>query len=166
MNDGLITYKEVCELLEYNPETGVIKWLKNRINGARKNDVAGSAIQGYIRICINGNTYGAHRLTWLLVMQEWPKGQIDHKDRVRNNNVFSNLRDVTRIENAKNSPLRIDNTSGVCGVSWNKKNCKWIARVHINRKPVGLGSYVDKFEAICARMSANNKYSFHANHGR
>ena len=30
----------------------------------------------------------------------------------------------------------------------------------------GLGDFFDKFEAICARMSANNKYGFHKNHGK
>jgi hypothetical protein len=36
----------------------------------------------------------------------------------------------------------------------------------VNNRRVSLGYFSDKFEAICVRKSADNKYDFHSNHGR
>jgi hypothetical protein len=54
--------------------------------------------------------------------------------------------------------MQCNNTSGVAGVTWDKKNNKWKAQIHINRKTKYLGLYNTKEEAIEARRQAEIEY--------
>lgn len=53
--------------------------------------------------------------------------QVDHINRVRLDNRRSNLRMVTAAQNALNKSVSKRNTSGVTGVSFNKKYGTWVA---------------------------------------
>ena len=162
----MITQTELKEFLRYDPETGVFTWLAPPAYHIRAGDIAGYLNdRGYIIIGINKKSYRAHRLAWLYMKGVWPK-QIDHDDHVKDNNKWNNLFEATQQENNKNLPISKHNTSGVTGVYWNKARNKWKAYIYVNYKNKHLGSYVDWFEAVCARKSAENKYSFHPNHGR
>jgi len=44
------------------------------------------------------------------------------------------------------------NTSGVRGVSWNSRSNKWQANGYLNNKPVHLGFFDDKNDAIRSRL--------------
>lgn len=82
----------------------------------------------------------------------------DHKDRNPLNNRRSNLRPATESENAKNKSKSKRNTSGVTGVSWDKECCKWLAYIKVNKTRKNLGRYIDKQDAIKARLQAEAKY--------
>ena len=82
----------------------------------------------------------------------------DHKDRDPLNNRRSNLREATHTENMRNCSRRKDNTSGYIGVTWNKKCDKWEAQLNINKKCLHLGKFVDKIDALRARLEAELKY--------
>lgn len=59
-----------------------------------------------------------------------PKGMIvDHINGNTLDNRRKNLRIITRQQNTWNQKIRITNTSGYRGVSWDKKNKKWKAFV-------------------------------------
>jgi len=162
----MITQKELKKLLHYDPLTGLFIRLK-ATKGARVGDIAGGKEpNGYIRISVQGRRYLAHRLAWLYMTGEWPKEFIDHDDRIRDNNKWLNLNEATNQENQRNQKLLKSNTSGVTGVVFHKDRGKWSARIRITGKYLTLGYFTDKFEAICSRMSSNNKYNFHENHGR
>lgn len=159
----MITQKELKELLNYNPDTGIFTWRYSR-RGAKKGSTAGSNDgYGYTSIRVNSKPYGSHRLAWLYMFGAWPKNQIDHINHDRVDNRIENLREVTRQENGRNLALNKKNTSGVTGVR--RKGNQWYATIGVNGSKVRLGGFKDKFEAICARKSANNKYGFHKNHG-
>lgn len=99
----LIDAALVRSFLSYDPETGEFRWLlrKGWERGAGR--VAGSKKRrGYVDIGILGTVYQAHRLAWLHYHGEWPKQQIDHINRVRDDNRIVNLRDVSYLENARN----------------------------------------------------------------
>ena len=125
---------------------------------------------GYLllSLTVNGKKrrFWAHRVIWLLIYGHLPKDEIDHINGVRSDNRLENLRDVTRDENRKNHKIRKDNLSGVMGVSWFKARQKWRSYIHVNRKQVHLGFYLDMAEACHVRKAAELKYGFHANHGR
>jgi len=167
MTQNILTQKELKELLHYNPETGIFTWIKikgssNRTIGCVAGHNNGN---GYLSIMINGKTHKAHRLAWLYMTKKWPKDQIDHDNHIRHDNRWVNLFEATNQDNQKNSTKYKNNTSGVTGIGWVERLLKWRARISVNDRLVHLGVFTDKFEAICARKSANNKYGFHANHG-
>ena len=114
----------------------------------------------------NQVTHLKHRVLWETFNGPIPKGmQIDHIDGDHRNNNMTNLRLVTKAENAGNKALYRGNTSGVSGVSQHS-NGKWRVVVVRDYKKHHLGYFADWFDAVCARMSANNQYGFHENHGR
>jgi hypothetical protein len=108
-----------------------------------------------------------HRYIWEKANGPIPDGmQIDHINGKRDDNRLSNLRVVSHRENALNSKLRITNKSGVTGVSWHKQRDMWRSDIKNEGKQITLGHFDDWFEAVCCRMSANNLYGYHPNHGR
>lgn len=82
----------------------------------------------------------------------------DHNDRNKLNNRRSNLIPCTASENLKNRNLQSNNTSGIIGVTWNKQNKTWTARINIDKQRVYLGDFADKDDAIKARLSAEKQY--------
>lgn len=114
--------------------------------------------KGYIM-----STDGKTRKTILLhrIVTDCPDGLLpDHihgKD-TRCDNRKSNLRICTTQENGMNSALSTNNTSGVTGVTWHKRDMVWQARIKVNYKYIHLG-YFDNFEdAVKARKDAEEKY--------
>lgn len=57
-------------------------------------------------------------------------------------------------------------SSGITGVYWCEETNKWRARIQVNGKKIGLGSFARIEDAAAARKAAEVKYVFHANHGR
>lgn len=77
---------------------------------------------------------------------------VDHKNGIRDDNRISNLREAGKAENGWNATKRVDNTSGVKGVSFNKIHNRWQARVTVRGKVINLGWYRDLSEAEAARQ--------------
>lgn len=88
-----------------------------------------------------------------------PKGMdIDHHDGNGLNNTRKNLRVCTRSENACNRRLPIINTTGYKGVTWNKLEQKYKARIVTNGKGIHLGYFSDPLQAAFAYDEAAKKY--------
>ena len=83
---------------------------------------------GYIEIGINNSRFYAHQLAWFFETGEWVD-QIDHRNQIRNDNRFLNLRKATGSQNQSNIAFRSDNTSGFKGVTHDKRRGKWTADV-------------------------------------
>jgi len=165
MPKPILTQKRLKELFSYNPETGDFTRTKTRSHNARKGDVAGSNDgAGYIRISIDKAHYRAHRLAWLYVHGKWPN-EIDHINHNRSDNRIINLREVVRHENAKNASFNSANTSGVTGVSWNKRAEKWEAYISDKTKRIKLGMFDSLIDATLVRERAEWQYGYHKNHG-
>jgi hypothetical protein len=173
-----LTAEYVKECLEYNPETGLLKWKERplehfksendckRWNSKYANKKAGTlSSSGYIDIKISSVIYRAHRIAWLIFYGKWPKDQIDHNDGERSNNKIDNLSDVPNSINGKNQAIRIDNNTGHVGV---KKtiHATWRASIMVDGIAYDLGTHKNIEEAIKARKEAEIKHNFHANHGR
>lgn len=158
-----LTQKELKKTLEYDPLTGEFIRLIANGSGDYIGDVAGGLVHKYIRIMMGGKIYSAHRLAWLYMTGKWPKDQIDHINHIRGDNRWVNLREATSYENQRNRPLLRNNKSGINGIRWDKN--RWVVTVGVDGANIHLGRFADKFEAICARKSADNKYDYHPNHG-
>jgi hypothetical protein len=89
-----ITQDELKQLLHYDSETGQFTWLATLTQNKRAGKRAGSWMNGYLRIKINGRIYRAHRLAWLYMYGEFPERNIKHLH-TRSNNAINNL--VTEI---------------------------------------------------------------------
>lgn len=136
--------------LKYDPASGTFTWAKPR-RGVTVGDEAGSVDKhGYRVIRLDCQIHFAHRLAWLIHYGEWPPLEIDHINRVRTDNRISNLRAVSHAENMANYGTPRTNTSGVRGVSWNKKNQCWEAKATVDGKRQHLGSFATLEEAARA----------------
>lgn len=155
-----ITAERVRELLHFDPDTGEFRWLvavnNNRVHAGT---VAGHASRaGYCQIRIDGRLYYAHRLAWLWMTGDWPRGQIDHINCNRADNRWCNLRMATKAQNAINAHIRANNTSGFKGVSWHAQCRKWVANINVNGEHHYLGEYDTRERAFIAYMFAAWKY--------
>ena len=143
MND-LELYDECQRLFEY--KAGELIRKRNVASMARKGDSAGWKQGEYVRLKINGQPYLRHRIIFLMHYKHLPEF-IDHIHGVSKGDFIWNLREATKSQNAVNSKIRRNNTSGFKGVSWHKDNRKWCARIRFNNKRIHLGSFNDINEA-------------------
>lgn len=121
---------------------------------------------GYFRGKIFGTNVLAHRVAWCYHHGQWPTGEIDHINGVRDDNRISNLRDVAGGKNAKNRRISPDHMSGKMGVRWDKFSRRWISSITNDGKKIYLGSFKLFDDAVRVREEAEKKYFFHENHGR
>ena len=158
MSDNILTQERLKELLSYDPETGVFVWV-NALGTAKIGDVAGcSHSEGYRVISIDRKLYFAHRLAWLYMAGTFPPDQIDHINRIRNDNRFANLRAVTKSENMHNSCRGKNNNSGFKGASYDKFRKNWRAHIKINNVTKCLGRFSTPEEAGAAYLAAQRIY--------
>jgi hypothetical protein len=143
-----VTLERLKEILSYDPETGFFTNLSTRKRAPIGATAGSTGKNGYIEIGIDGRSYLAHRLAWFYMTGEWPP-QVDHKDRDRANNAFSNLRAADNAQNQMNR--KATSRSGYKGVTWH--DCgKWMAQIHIEKKHIYLGLFetaLDAHRAYC-----------------
>lgn len=84
---------------------------------------------------------------------EWPKQEIDHEDRDKINDIWDNLRDISRSENGLNRDLQSNNTSGVRGVHWDESKQKWYVQVKKDGNAFYCGRFESLDEAVAVRDS-------------
>jgi hypothetical protein len=151
-----VTKEYLTSILDYDPATGDFRWRhrddrRSAWNSRHAGTVAGAVnTRGHIQIRIEGVLFLSHRLAWLYMTGEWPAKSIDHINNVGTDNRFSNLRPADAKDQVGNSKIRMDNTSGVKGVYWNRSLCKWAAGIKIDGKQTHLGSFIDKEKAATA----------------
>jgi hypothetical protein len=118
--------------------------------------------QGYYRIslCKNGKakTICLHRLVGtVFIVNPDNKPCIDHIDNNRTNNHLTNLRWATIKENNMNAKIGKNNTSGIKGVCFHKRDNRWTARIKIDGININIGSYKTIEEAQKARIKKANE---------
>ena len=158
-------------ILQYDQVTGVFNWKArppiNRSNNMFNALFAGSRVgsvsrskrskTSYIVIKIEGKTYKAHRIAFIIMTGSAPE-QVDHIDHNGMNNAWENLRASDSKDNSRNLPKQVSNKSGYIGVNWHKSAKKWQARaVDKNGFRVDLGRYSDINDAIHVRAEYEKK---------
>lgn len=112
--------------------------------------------KGYRQVCVQGKRYMAHRLAWLYVHGEWPAGQLDHRNQVKDDNWLGNLRLSDNQTNQENVEQWSHNRSGRRGVSLLRTG-KFRADIKVNGKTKSLGIFDNIVDAVAARMSAERE---------
>lgn len=148
---------ELKRRLHYDQESGHFTWLID--SGGRreikKGTRAGSVCKthGYRLIGVDGSILRAGRLAWFYVTGEWPDGDIDHIDTVKDHDWFSNLRDVPHHVNNQNlRKAHKDNQSGYLGVC--AIGNKWRATIFVDGRQKSLGCFPDPAVAHAAYLDA------------
>ena len=150
------TQDQVRALFDY--KDGGLYWKTPR-NKIRVGDRAGHTNKrGYRKIKINSNCYQEHHVIWLWHHGTWPKDQIDHINRIRDDNRIENLRECSNAENHQNRKLSPKNTSGQTGVYWSKVANKWHSRITLNNKRIHLGFYDNLEDAAAAYLVAKKQH--------
>ena len=164
-----ISQELLKDVVTYFPETGCFTWKVSKRYGIKNGDeagcirVLGKSGKKYHLIRINNKDYLAHRLAFLYMNGVMPPDQVDHIDGNGTNNKFINLRMVTSKINGLNQRIHSNNTTGVSGVSPQKT--KYISYINKDGKRKHLGCFVNLWDAICARKSAEYSLGYHINHG-
>lgn len=151
-----LTQARLREVLDYNSDTGLFT-RKVGVSNSPAGAVPGKIYKGYREMNVDGFRYFAHRLVWRYVTGEWPDGQIDHINGVRDDNRFENLRVATNTQNAYNSRKKRINKSGFKGVS-RSTHGRWQAQIRVNGKNRGLGLFDTPEEAHAAYIAAAEQY--------
>lgn len=177
----MINIDYLRQIVSYDAGAGVLTWLKrpethfssaricNSWNAKHAGKAAGAIRpSGYVYLAIDGIRHPVHRVAYALHNNEWPPHEcvIDHIDQDPSNNRIVNLRLASQKENMRNQPSRKNNSSGTMGVSFDKKQGKWVARIMVSGKSVRLGAFEIQEDAINARRLAERRLGFHQNHGR
>lgn len=94
-----------------------------------------------------------HYFVWKLLTGKEPEAcnDIDHKENKDKdsglNNLFLNLREVTRQQNCINRRKKSGFTSEYKGIYWNNNRKKWHSQICFNYKKIHLGFFDDEVEA-------------------
>jgi len=125
---------ELCAEFEYNPETGLF---------TRSGAPAGTInTSGYVKLKFKQRSLTAHRVAWYITTGLDPLDlQVDHRDRDRSNNRFSNLRLATPSNNSFNR-------TGVKG--YHKHKDSYRARIVCDSNSYSLGLFSTAQEARAA----------------
>lgn len=164
-----ITANRVRELFDYKPETGQLIWkkyrpLQKKKTGGRpisEGDTAGyiSTSDGYRYIGFDHQEILAHRLIWLWMTGQFPKCQIDHINKIRNDNRWVNLREATNSQNTHRADTGRPNTStGIKGIWFDKSRNQYRVRLRCNGADVAIGRFLTLDEAIKQKEAAELKY--------
>jgi hypothetical protein len=135
-------------------------WKKKPSNG---HNIIGKRIgtpdwKGYRITKIKNKQYREHHLVWLYHNGYMPINQIDHINRIKDDNSIENLRECSNAENHQNKDIQSNNTSGYPGVCWDNNKQSWLATITVNRKQIYLGVYDDISNAIESRQKAEKQY--------
>jgi hypothetical protein len=138
----MITQDKLKEYFDY--KDGNLFWKKQPASHIKVGDVVGTINKrGYVQVKFLCKRFYAHRLIYFMFNGYFPQ-EVDHIDGNKTNNKIENLREATPAQNRHNRKISKNNTSGIKGVSWNKKENVWIAQCQVNKKNYFLGRYHDK----------------------
>lgn len=141
--------EELRRRFAYDPATGHLTYKVPGPPKKRVGDRAGSlGKRGYRDVSVKGALYKEHRVIWAIVTGAWPTHDVDHVNRVRDDNRWANLREATRSENLSNQGLKPNNKSGLKGVS--SRGGSHVAVFRLHGKIQRIGPFKTAREAAMA----------------
>ena len=159
----MINQEFLKEYFSYDPETGLFTVIKltPRNRRSKVGELSGCNHNcGYTSIRVNKKTYLAHRLAWLYIYGEFPKGHLDHINGIKTDNRICNLRIADDSLNQQNRKAAQSNnkTSGMLGVYFEKQRNKYRARIKYDGLTHCLGFFDTKENAHDAYLKAKREH--------
>lgn len=151
--------EQLAAIFEYDPETGIVTGKESRGNRKAGKAVGHRCSRGYLQVRLEGKNLSVARVAWIIAVGTNPP-QIDHINRIRDDNRLANLRESCQTSNARNKKTARNNTSGRSGVSFDKQSGLWKVRIGTGgvRKTVGMFRQFD--DAVAARASAEAVFGY------
>lgn len=160
-SQNMLSQEDLKQRVHYDPETGIFTWKKSECRRIHVGQPSGHLTKmGYIHIRVSNGRYFAHRLAFLYMEGYLPENQVDHINRIRNDNRWCNLREVSCSCNRRNSVVKGTNKSGITGVFWSARHKKWVVSIKIKSNSIHLGHFAEKIDAAKARWDAEVKYGY------
>ena len=149
--------RELLQLASDNLEyrDGGLFWKKSPARNVKAGDRAGTLNpNGYRYFRVEGKPIAEHRMVYFMHNPDWDisdsSQEIDHINRIPDDNRIENLRVVTKQENQFNRIVK--------GYCWDKQAQKWKASISVNGKDIFLGNFDYETDARLARVTAKKKY--------
>lgn len=150
------------EVLDYNPETGILSWRFRLSPKCKLGEAAGQVgTYGYRKIRLDGRYYTASHLAWFHYHGVAPTGVIDHEDLDKDNNQIKNLRPATPSQNSQNKARSRNNSTGFKGVAVLNspgRPTRYRAQIRANGERIFLGIFDTPAEAHVAYCKAAAEY--------
>lgn len=147
-------------IFNYNKETGILTGNESRGNRKAGKPIGNRTTKGYLVVRLNGQNLSVARVIWIMEFGTRPP-QIDHINRVRDDNRLCNLRAADQTTNARNKRTQKNNTSGTKGVSFDRQSGMWKARIGTGNGRATVGMFREKSLAISARKEAEKSLGYH-----
>jgi AP2 domain len=161
-NTGTLAADLLHKVLEYDPDTGLFKWLEDR-GRVKAGDLAGTCDRDTLAIRVNGRRYRASHLAVLWMTGKWPPDQMNHRDGDGTNDRWVNLRPIGRSEKLYNRGKQENNSVGFKGVTFHKGRAKFQASIQAAGERRYLGYFDTGEEANRAyREAARRMHSKYA----
>lgn len=145
-------YLFLRDKLEYNHETGLLKW--KVFVGPGQKEYAGlpTKKKPYGQVMFKRKSYGTHRIAWYLYYGKMPMGMVDHINGDPTDNRICNLREVTARQNQCN---RSNHRKGkIAYANWSNKSKKYKSELSFKNKTIYLGLF------NCAEDAHNKAIQF------
>lgn len=141
------TIESLKEILDYDPNNGFFYWKVSRGSARSGKKTGWKDTTGYIRIRAFKKLYHAHRLAYAFMKNEWPENNVDHINRIRDDNRWCNLRPASQSQNCGNQSLSRSNKSGYKGVSYIKSHKLFRAEITCRGRAMTLGYFKSAHDA-------------------
>jgi hypothetical protein len=138
----LPSQEQLLSHFSYNPETGEM------IKLSTGKPIGYLASRGYVVVPFQRKHYKLHRLAWKMFYGEDPGHQLDHINRIRNDNRICNLREVDSYLQAANTNKSA--MEGVCRAGLHM----YRAQINVLGDKIHLGCYPTKELALAAAYAA------------
>lgn len=157
----MLSQKILHVLFIYDTQTGRLSWVDGLGKSKTYKGPIGYKVKGgYLRVCIFSTMYLVEKLVWLYHKGYYPEKILDHLNGIPDDNRIENLREASSGENARNHSLHKNNSSGVRGIRFNKKDNIWIVSISCHKKVYYLGGTRDFIEDVYLRYTAEQCFDW------
>ncbi len=143
-------------IVNYDPALGTFQWTKSGYNAG----FVGGGPKRYFFIRIQGRTYKASHLAWLIHYGYWPTATVDHINGNSLDDSISNLRECSYRENNSNHCRH--RQGYLVGTTYDPRSSPsrpWYSRIKIKGRDIPIGRFPTQQQAHAAYVAEKDRLS-------